>query len=170
MALGKRVLRPIRAVIAVPSGRGMELIDPAIDVENSDIDKYWESMFDIKYIAFHPGESPSWFTFVQLTRRQKDAVDVAIGERQAASWYIRCSLINVENYTIIDNLSNITEAPQPDRQSRGRAGEMASEEWLDKINFPSDHRVALFLMINHISEAQPPLLRRSEQGHGHTGA
>lgn len=170
MALGKRVLRPIKAVMAIPAGKGIEIIDPAIDVSKSDIEKYWESIFDIKHITFYPGESPTWFTLTPLTRRQKDAVDVAIGERQAASWYIRCSLLSMDNYTIIDSNGKVIEAPQPDRQQRGRAGEMASEEWLDKVNFPAEHRTGLFLIINHISEAQLPLSVRSEPQFGHTDA
>jgi hypothetical protein len=170
MAIGKRIFRPIKAVIAIPSSKGIELIDPAIDVPNSDIEKYWESMFDIKHITFLPGEQPTWFLLTPLTRRQKDAVDVALGERQAASWYIRCSVIDIENYLVIDANGKTSEAPKPDRQQRGRAGEMVSEEWLDKVNFPSEHRTALFLMIHHISEAQLPLSVRLEQQSGHIDA
>ena len=165
--LGKRVLRPIRAVIAVPAVKGIEVIDPAIDVANSDIEKYWESMFDIKHIQFFPGEQPTWVTLTPLTRRQKDAVDVALGERQAASWYIRCSVVSIDNYTIINDSGSSVEIPQPDRKRRGRSGEMASEEWLDRVNFPAEHRTALFLMTHHISEAQLPLSVRSEPQPGH---
>jgi hypothetical protein len=168
MSLGKRVLRPIKAVIAVPSSKGIEVIDPAIDLENSDIEAYWESLFDIRHITFFPGEQPTWVTMSQMSRKQKDAVDVALGERQAASWYIRCAVVDIENYTIIDNNGETIEAPKPDRKNRGRAGEMASEEWLDRMNFPDEHRTALFLMIHHISEAKLPLSMRSEPRPGHT--
>lgn len=153
MALGKRAARPVKIVLAFDD----DVTDPAIDIENSDFKAYWDSYFDIKHIKFKDGCEPTYFTIRPLTRRQKDAVDALAGQRNIASWYIRCGLIRLENYLIYDESNNVTHATSPIIENHGQVGEISTEKWLDEISFTIDVRDALFVAIAHITEAKPPL-------------
>lgn len=156
MALGKRYTAQKRIVIAMQARFG-GLVDPAVDLQKSDLEAYWESDFDPSHLKFIEGETPSWFTIRPLNRRQKDALDVAVGERSSISWYIRCASRRVENYTIQQPDGSFVDAPQPTFEKRGDLGEIASEDWLDEVNYPVDLRVALFHCIHKISEPSLPL-------------
>jgi hypothetical protein len=153
MALGRRNVGVIRAVIAVKG----QLVDPAINEKESDLEAYWESYFDSKHLVFYPGQKPTWFTWTPLTRRQKDAVDAMTGGRSMTSWYIRCATTNVENYLIVGADGKELPPPKLEREKQGALGELVSEEWLDQMNFPTDLRIAYFAMIQHTSEAALPL-------------
>ncbi len=164
MALGRRAAKPTKIVIALPGEDG--LVDPAIDIENSDIEEYWESLFNIEHIKFNKGQKPTYFTIKPLTRRQKDAVDVLTGEKALASWYIRCSLIKLYNYHIMDGDGKVGDAPHPAIKKHGEVGEIATEGWLDKVNFSSDVKNVLCLAIMSMSEAKIPLSKPSDPESG----
>ena len=51
----------------------VSLNDPAIDLENSDLEKYKESK-DIKYLVFKNEEYPTYFLLRDLTSREKTEV------------------------------------------------------------------------------------------------
>lgn len=154
--LGRRALKPIRAVIAAPGS----IVDPAVDVKNSDLEAYWESLFDPQYINFLPGETPTWLTIQQLTRRQKEFSDALDGRKKAA-FYLRASLLSIENYSIIDSDGNEMSAPPLDRKKRGEHGVLASDECIDRLDLPIEHLTVIFLMISKISEASLPLSAQS---------
>ncbi len=164
MALGRRAARPVKIVMALPGESGV--IDPAIDIEASDLDAYWTSLFDLQHIKIKDGELPTYFTIKPLTRRQKDAVDVLTGEKALSSWYIRCSLVKLFNYQIMDSNGKIGDAPHPVIKKHGEVGEIATEDWLDKVCFTTDVKNALCIAIMAISEAKLPLSTPSEQESG----
>lgn len=161
MALGRNSCGHIRAAIALNSKRPVELIDPAVDVEASDLDAYWENLFNGQHLALRPGESPTWVTIKPLTRRQKEAADAAFGERQLASWYLRCGLVAVENFYVYGPEGKDTPIQPVAFEDRGPLGQLVTEKWLDEVNFPSIVRNALFYMIAHLSEARAPLSKPS---------
>jgi hypothetical protein len=163
--LGRAYTGICRIVIACPPKYG-GLVDPAVDVAGSDFDAYWESGFDIKHVAFYEGQQPSWFTLRPLTRRQRDALDIAFGERSSISWYLRCGIVKIENYDLVKEDGVRAGAPQPEMERRGELGEVASEKWLDEVNFPTDQRVALFHAINKITEPSLPLSMPSKPQSG----
>jgi hypothetical protein len=53
-------------------------------------------------------------------------------------------------------------------EKRGDLGEIATEAWLDEINYPTDLRVVLFHAISKISEAAGPLSQPSKPPSGDT--
>lgn len=154
--LGRAYTGITRIVIAAPAKFG-GLVDPAVDVANSDIDAYWDSGFDLKHIKFFEGQQPSWFTLRPLTRRQRDALDIAFGERSAISWYLRCGILRVDNYVLVKEDGSRTDIPQPEIEKRGDLGEIATEKWLDEVNFPTEQRIVLFHAINKLTEPSAPL-------------
>ena len=162
MALGRRASRSVRMVLAVVDG----IIDPAVDVDKSDLEKYFENDFDENYLKIKTGCEPTYFTIKPLTRRQKDAIDVLAGQRNIASWYIRCGLKRLENYKIYSHDGGAIDAPQPVIEDHGDIGHIATEKWLDEVSFTIDVRDSLFVCIHQLTEAKVPLLVRSDQESG----
>lgn len=162
MALGRKAAAATKIVLVVPKG----IIDPAVDLENSDINKYYDSLFDMKYLKIYPGQEPTYFTIRPLTRRQKDACDALAGQRNIASWYVRCGLLKIQNYKIYDENDNPREAPNPVLEKYGDVGEIAPEKWLDEVSFTIDVRDALFICIAKLTEAKIPLSVQLEAGCG----
>lgn len=164
MALSKRVTGPRRCVVAFQIPNAVPIIDPAVNLEKSDLVAYKESLWDTKHIRFIEGESPTWFVIQPITRRQKEASE-GLSDSQRATWYVRCGLINCENYILYKD-DGQEDAGTPDRAANGSFGLMVTEDWINRVNFPQDHMLALFLMIHTLSEAQGPTLAASSKPSG----
>jgi hypothetical protein len=164
MALGRRAAAPVKIVLALDGEGG--LVDPAIDIENSDIVEYWKSMFNIEHIKFHKGQQPTRFLIRPLTRRQRDATDLLTGSEAMKSWYIRCGIVKLFNYHIMDGKGEVGDAPHPELKKHGEVGEIATEEWLDKVCFTTDVKFLLYTAIYALSEAKLPLSEPSRQESG----
>lgn len=158
--LGRRVTGPRRVVIAVELPAGGAVVDPAVDVERSNLAEYRASLWDDRHLAFRAGEKPTWFLIQPLTRRQKDACE-GFAPRAAAAWYLRCALLAIENYQVVSAAGEIIDAPQPERVPNGAFGLMATEKWVDELNLPEEHLLACWFMIRALSEAQLPLSKPS---------
>jgi hypothetical protein len=172
---GRQITGPRRVVLLVPwessASEGIQLLaDSAVDTKATKVKDYWDALFDESKLVMLPGERPTWFTIAPLTSGQKLAAPSSpIQERVA--WFIRCGLVRIENYQVrgVDGVDK--EAEQPDRADRGgRVGEMASEEWYLRCQITDEDKLALYRMINHVSEAQHPLSKGSARPAGESGS
>lgn len=163
--LGRRVSGPRKVVVAVELPGGGSVVDPAVDVEHSNLAAYKADLWDPKHLVFRDGERPTWFHVQPLTRRQKDACET-FAPRAAAAWYVRCALLEIDNYQVLNGDGVIAEAPQPERVANGAFGLMASDKYVDELNLPEEHLLAVWLMVRTLSEAQLPLSRHSNTPRG----
>lgn len=166
MALGKRAIGPRWVVIVAPLNDGTVLADPAVDIENSDIEAYIESLFDTKHLKYFPAEKPSMFLLHQLTSKQRDNMDICIGNKSMESYLIKCSIGGIQNYKIVNEDGEAIDCPAPDRKIRGDLGYFVSDEWYEKAGFQTKIKNALATMIMVLSDASPPLLPPAEQPAG----
>lgn len=160
MALGRRVCKSRRVVLIGADEDGDVISDPALH-EDTNAQEYYDSLFDPKHLKMQPGEVPTWWTIAPLTKRQKDAGSEMTTVRGRVEWYVRCGLLAHEHWTIEDDSGAIRNAPQPDRKTRGRVGELASEQWYEDMDLTAGIATALYVMIAKMSEAQRPLSRHS---------
>ncbi len=158
--LGRRVTGARKVVVAVELPSGGAVVDPAVDIDRSNLAAYRESLWDAKHLNFLDGERPTWFHVQPLTRRQKDACET-FAPRATAAWYLRCALLAIDNYQIVAADGSIIDAAQPERVANGAYGLMASEKYIDDLNLPEPHLLAIWLMIRTLSEAQLPLSKPS---------
>lgn len=162
--LGRRAAKPVKIILADDSKDG--LVDSAVDIENSDLSEYWNSSFDMRHIKLIEGEEPTYFLIKPLTRRQRDAADLMSGMKTLASWYIRCGLVKLYNYHIVNCDGTYTIAPHPVIKNHGEVGEIATEKWLDEVCFTDDVKKILHMAILNVSEAKAPLSVPSDLGSG----
>jgi len=164
MALGRRQTGPRRFVVAV--GGEHAIVDPAVDLEASDLRAYWDSLFDEKHLKYLPGEQPTYWQIQQLAPAQKNHVDSLSGIRVKAGFVIRAGVLGHQTFTIERDDGSIAPASQPERRDNGKLGWLAPESWLEELNPPAEVLVALMAAIIHLSEAQRPLSRPSGQPSG----
>lgn len=157
--IGRRAFGQRKIVLAWEHD-GVYVVDPAIDIDKSDLRQYHESFFDLSHLSIRPGERPTFFSVRPMTRRQKDAID-GLRLREAASWVWRCGIVGFENYQILATDGTVKDADQPDAAQNGAFGMMASEKWLDELNLPHIHLATIAMMIRHLSEADLPLSKCS---------
>lgn len=157
---GHQIIGPRRVALMAIVGDDVAF-DSAIDLQIFDLTSYWRDMFPPEMVerSLRPGEQPSWFTIKPMTNTQLSAAPDAGVAR--AVWLVRCGLIRIENYTLMDDRGE-RPAPQPKRAEQGRFGEIASEEWvLEESGLSMRDVVCLGSMIEHISKATHPFARRS---------
>jgi hypothetical protein len=156
--ISRKIVGPRWVAIAVQNN-DITIIDPAIDLDNSNIKDYEESLFDVKHLKALPGEQWSLFEIKPLTRRQKDALDSYDADAQSrmrAAWAIRCGLTGTKNYQIVAN-GGSSEIGLPEIKQNGAMGAMITEGWMDKFDMPELFLYGLASMIRKISEASGPL-------------
>lgn len=159
MAIGRRAVGQRRVALALTIEAGV-IADPAVDLEQSDLKAYRESLWDTIHLKYLPGERPTLFTIRALTKREKDKAE-GLPAREAAAWLIRCGVVALENYQIMRPDGTTYEAPQPD-------GNPASEKWMDELDLPQSYLFTLAAMIRAISEAELPLPKASVKPCGDT--
>jgi hypothetical protein len=149
--LGKRVSAPVAVILEG---------DPALSPEMKYAD-YKESLYDPGKVILVPGEQPTRFHIRQLSDEHKDAIASSGNIRQQAKLAFRCSLQAVENYMVIDR--NGVEVPisAPEFENAGKLGRIITEKWMSDANFPSEHLMKLYIVIDNFSEAQGPLSKSS---------
>lgn len=171
---GRQITGQRRVVLLVPwdlgKSEGVQLLaDSAVDTAQTKVKDYWDSLFDEAVVKFLPGEKPTWFSIAPLTAGQKLAAPGSPLQERVA-WFIRCGLVKIDNYQVMGPDGVSREAEQPDRADRGgRLGEMASEDWYLRCAMTDEDKLALYRMINHVSEAQHPLSRLSGRPAGESG-
>jgi len=144
-------------------------VDPAVNVDKSDLKAYQESNWDLKHLTILPGETPTKFRIQPLMRKQKDATQ-GMQSRQMCAFDIRCAVVEHQNYVTMGDDGETCEVPQPKRKPNGSLGVMAQESWVDKLDLPGEYLHALGFMIRHISEAQLPLSKPSDKESGESNA
>ena len=150
MAFGRKVFGPRRVIIAVQTTDGETFADPAVDVANSDVAGYVESLYELDKLKLVTGLSPTYWTIQPLTRRQKDAMD-HMGRREMAHWIIRFGLVAVDNFTVGGEPVTV-----PERKPHGSYGLALPESFLDQLDLSSSVLHSLSGMILRLSEAQAP--------------
>ena len=164
----------IAAYIPVPTPDGgkkdVTILDPAVDEEASDLKAYKESYFDTSNLVFLEGEEPTYFTIRQLTRNQKDAIEVIpeSNPRQRSAFYIKCAVERIDGFKIEDEEGNEIDLPNPKRKPNGSLGVMAQDSWVSKLDLPEAYLHGLAWHIKTFSEASDPLSRPSEPQSGDT--
>ena len=134
--------------------------DPAIDLEQSDVDRYWDSMFaDGDAVVFKDGQEPTTFSITPLTSRQQVALAGVMNGEQRTRYGLRCAVTGHRNYSVERDDGTVYVPEQPERKKEGALGELSSEKWLDQMNLHRDDRAGLMLMIDHITEPPVPLSR-----------
>ena len=158
---------PICAHVEVAGSDGgnetVVIADPAIEVdhEDTDLEKFRESQYDMKHVHIFKGQTPTWFTVEPLTRRQKDAAEHFETSRQRSAFMIRCSVVRVEGYKIKRADGSEYDLDNPSRKKNGQLGMMAKESWIDRMDLPELYLIALGHQIKRISEASHPLSKPS---------
>lgn len=151
-----------RVVLAGCDVSGNLVVDPAVDLDASDLDAYSESMFDPKYLVLKEGTEATYWTITALTMGQRDEATRTGTLAGVQAYYIRCGLLDHATWTIEDvDDGSVTNGPQPDRKKHG-SDSLASQKWIEDMRFPQDIRTALWSMINTLCEAKRPLSKPSE--------
>ncbi len=167
----KRLFGPRKICLAMEYGDEI-VCDSAINLsedkkENKKmIQNYWDSYFDLSQLKMKTDEKPTLFTIKSITRRQKEYgyqfQDDSVSNKterlnDLAQWYIRCGLIGISNYKLIEE-GKEQVIDTIETETVGQYGEVLTIGWLDKINFTTFETLALFTMIQKISEPSVPLL------------
>lgn len=147
--LGKRITA-IRKVILE--------CDPCI--VGGDYKKYKAELFDEDLLELDPEDKPTYFKIRQLSDKQKDAIAGETSTRKQAKLAIRCALTGVENY-LIQTDTGEKSCASIDFEDHFLCGRIVSQDWLDALNMPTAQMLDLYLCIDHLSEAQLPLSKRS---------
>ena len=145
--LKARVLDPVKLVLR---------IDPAIDHEKSNYEKYAEH-YDMQHLVFKTGETPSIFTINQLKHGQRNKIYSVDDMMTKASMAVRCGLVDVENYWVIRSDGSQHQVESPKRAQYGEWGNIITEEWMESSHLLTDELIAIGGSIIQISEARAPL-------------
>lgn len=147
-------------------GRTLMIIDPAIDVDRSDLVAYRDSFWDTAHLVVKQGEEPSWFEMVQMTARQLDACDgMSAGSRKRAAWNIRAALRDC-GLKYRDRNGVLRDVQKPKLKENGSFGQMVTEKWMSQVNLPPEIIYGLSHMIQHNTEGLDPLSRSSDTPSG----
>lgn len=170
--LGRRACAPRDCVVAFKGKGDSEplAIDPAVDLQASDLDAYRESLWDTKHLAYHPGQTPTLLRLQPLTVAQKEASESITGQRKSGAFWFQCGVTQITNYQVEKPDGSLVELPQVVRREEGRLGWMITDAWMAEANLPAQLLVAVHLMLLSMSEAQLPLSRPSGQPSGLPGA
>ena len=142
--LGHKIFKPARVVLP--------MVDPAVDIDQSDVTKYMET-FDESHLKFD-GE-PSRFTIRQLTEVQKDFLEGLSNTRIRAKQTVAFSLQAVTDYLVVDDGGNQVAPPMERRDAHGKLGSMLTDDSMDALGFSTEVLAALHVMIMAFSEAKP---------------
>lgn len=145
--LKRKVLDYVKLVLA---------IDPAIDVEKSNFDLYYET-WDLKHIIIKEGEKPTCFTIRQISDKARDKLLSITNSPERATMAIRCGLVDVENYFIEKPNGELIPLESPKRSNYGDWGNIITDEWMETAKFCFDEKLAIGGAVITITEARPPL-------------
>ena len=169
MALGRRILDRRRVVIAFWQEGTSEalLVDPAVDLDKSDLAAYRKSLWDPGKLVLRDGEQPTWFTIKPLSRRQVRYASTLRHETvEWADFVVRAGLCLVENYQLQKDTGERVQMPTVTVAKEGELGDLITSKWMDEVHLQSDIMTSLAIMIWAISEVHLPLSRPSEPPSG----
>lgn len=158
MALGKRVLRPVRLVLKS---------DTAVAL-NANFDAYVAADYDPAKLELVPGETPTVFVVQQLTSTQKLRVYAEGSAFAQCTAALRYGLIGLEGYQVLRPDGGVDVLPPPEREP-AEGGSAVKLKWLEEANLPMDHIYAVGSVVMSISEAKAPLSRPSATPSGPGG-
>ena len=147
-------------------GEPVTLIDPALDYDKTDLDKYDESYYDPAHLAVVEGDEPTWFHLQPMTHKQRTHVGGLDGYDKFLM-ALRFGLTGVDNYYHQDVTSGDKEMVQPvKRNNWSGMGAAVTESWLKDADFFTDLVLSIGIMVLRISEASSPLSRGSNKPSG----
>ena len=147
-------------------GEPVVLVDPALDYDKTDLDKYEESYYDEKHIATVEGEEPTWFHIQPMTHKQRTHVGNLEGYNKFLM-ALRFGLTGVDNYYHQDVTTGEKEFVKPvKRNDWSSMGAAVTEGWLKEADFFTDLVLSIGIMVLRISEASSPLSRDSKRQSG----
>jgi len=164
MSFGRRVCASRRVVLAVDLGE-LSILDPAVDLDKSDLAAYRESLWEMKHITLD-GE-PTWWTVKPLTRKQIRYAQTFQGDPGGfADFVTRAGLVKVENYLLEGDNGESKAMPPVAVKAESNLGELITDEWMTEVGLQTDLLAGLSTMIQEISEVHLPLPKPSARRTG----
>lgn len=140
--LKRRLTDPLRVVLWG---------DDALDVTADEYKSYVEGWCDWSKLKCKEGAKPTVFVVKPLTHRQRVAMShLEEGSFAQSAFVVRCCLIGVEGFDVA----------ALERKPFGDAGDIVTEDWLDKAGLTASQYGALFMASMAVSEMHRPFLER----------
>lgn len=130
-------------------------IDSALDLEKSDYTAYMKSLFDEKHLVFVENEKPTRFKIRQLTSNQQTALADNYNKRKIMLDAIRFALLDIDNYSKIDDEGNETFVEYIEKHKEDKLGVVTKMSWMNEQNFDQIVIVKLYDLVNFFSNAAP---------------
>lgn len=175
MAIGRKIIGPRKIVLVAkldkdekePATVDSYLADDAVDVPNSDLVAYRDSLFDPVHLKFFPDKKPTWFNIRPLLKGEKDSLVNLVGNPRLEQ-IIKIGCLGVENYQLKNEDGSTVELPALVR-TKTDAQDQLTQSSYDSLELTINQVVILAAMIWHISETSLPLSKCSVSRVGHSG-
>ena len=147
-------------------GEPVTLVDPALDYDGTDLEKYEESYYDPAHLTIRDGEEPTWFSIKPLTHKQRAHIGGMSGYDQFLMAF-RFGVMAVDNYYSENMETGEREIkPKVKRANWSGMGDAVTEGWLREADLITDVIISVGIMVMRISEAAAPLSRGSKPPSG----
>lgn len=118
-------------------------------------------------------EEPTYFHLVPMSYRQRmhhQQMQHSASPLDRAIYATRCSLRKVENFRDEDEKGNVRTIDQPVVENTPDHGQMVSQAWLERVEFPVEFYPAIEGVVLLVSQPLAPLSKGSGLPSGATGS